>query len=1038
MSKLFRKTAVLLIMTLLGHFGARAQEISSVYGNFRMDFSVYNDVFHLCELTNIVQTGDSAGQLSNPLKIPATVSYNNQEYTVARVGSTSVFQGVTATGISFQDNPKLLADQNLSYCFSGCPNLREVVGLEGITEIAPYMFFDCPEFSISPRSIPESVTKIGEYAFALTNSPEVPKNIIPRGMVIGANIKEIAGTAFDNRIEGSVSIAESADTLRITGPEYDRPYPFVAQAHNIYRNIDCRGSNGRNADIIQNIYARNTNFVPLGGSNPVLEQFYLGDSHVGELSFGECPKLRQLVVQNSSADELSYSYSADNDSTLKVCVIQGSEISDMALGNITGSKTQAFIIQDCKVRDLKLSEVPPFQGINTLSVEKLAISNWLADTLDLSGVKCFGEDQRVSLQAGMGGKGVRTLIFPDNLHGTVYYNNWPSLEDVYIGKYITGIGEFNDYSHEIVYAGDMSDWCKLVIDGGQKSSWSEFYYSWPDSPMHYVTKLWYGDGRNKTRFVEDLVLTDIEKIPSYAFAGYRGLKSVKISGNTYIDECAFSSCRNLKSIDIDGCAVGKGAFGHSFYVEQITIGANTKSFEPYCFSRTGFNAKTPTRVDYKGKPSQWASIDFKAVDVDYFEGRPYTFSAGINPAWIAKGGFYIQDKIVETLEFDEMIERVAAYAFSNMSSLKEVRFKDKAPSNFGDDCFSNCSSLCRVIFYVAPRSRAAESPAEGITIGKNAFYNDAMLNEISFLDDVEDIGASAFEGTPLIENQANGPVYIGSTLYEYKGSAPANTVLEVKEGTSVLCANSLRGQSGITGIVLPKSLLKVYEGALSGTGLEGSLTVPDKVSVFASNIESEKLTKVVFEDSDTPLYKTAKASGIEELYMGRNFVPTYHYYTDADGEQRLSSVTGNDIATGANLKVVTFGPKVTEIPLYTFPTKMWDLTTLRSLNPEPPLLPAMKFDDFDREWTMIDRVNPETVVLEVPQGSLEKYRNAEGWKEFLNIRETSGIGNIITESGSAEVKGYYNTLGVFSTRPFEGLNIEVRGDGSKRKVFHKL
>lgn len=1035
MSKLFRKTAVLLIMTLLGHFGARAQEISSVYGNFRMDFYVYDSQNHLCELINIVQITEPEYPLYNRLNIPASVNYNGNEYSVARIGNRTVFQGTTASGISFRDNPKLLTGIDLSNFFASCPYLQEVVGLEDITEIAPYMFYDCPEMRPNTQMFPSSVTKIGEYAFAMSTGPGKEPGA---GAIIVPNIKEVASNAYSNRIMIEGAILFSPDTLRITGPDYDRPYPFVAQNHTIYRNIDCTGSNGGNADIMQGIRSSNTNFAPLCSSNHALEIFFLSNSHVGELSFGECPKLRQLVVQNSSADELSYSYSADNDSTLKVCVIQGSEISDMALGNITGSKTQAFIIQNCKVRDLKLSEVPPFQGINTLSVEKLAISNWLADTLDLSGVKCFGEDQRVSLQAGMGGKGVRTLIFPDNLHGTVYYNNWPSLEDVYIGKYITGIGEFNDYSHEIVYAGDMSDWCKLVIDGGQKSSWSEFYYSWPDSPMHYVTKLWYGDGRNKTRFVEDLVLTDIEKIPSYAFAGYRGLKSVKISGNTYIDECAFSSCRNLKSIDIDGCAVGKGAFGHSFYVEQITIGANTKSFEPYCFSRTGFNAKTPTRVDYKGKPSQWASIDFKAVDVDYFEGRPYTFSAGINPAWIAKGGFYIQDKIVETLEFDEMIERVAAYAFSNMSSLKEVRFKDKAPSNFGDDCFSNCSSLCRVIFYVAPRSRAAESPAEGITIGKNAFYNDAMLSEISFLDDVEDIGASAFEGTPLIENQANGPVYIGSTLYEYKGSAPANTVLEVKEGTSVLCANSLRGQSGITGIVLPKSLLKVYEGALSGTGLEGSLTVPDKVSVFASNIESEKLTKVVFEDSDTPLYKTAKASGIEELYMGRNFVPTYHYYTDADGEQRLSSVTGNDIATGANLKVVTFGPKVTEIPLYTFPTKMWDLTTLRSLNPEPPLLPAMKFDDFDREWTMIDRVNPETVVLEVPQGSLEKYRNAEGWKEFLNIRETSGIGNITTESGSAEVKGYYNTLGVFSTRPFEGLNIEVRGDGSKRKVFHKL
>ncbi len=175
------------------------------------------------------------------------------------------------------------------------------------------------------------------------------------------------------------------------------------------------------------------------------------------------------------------------------------------------------------------------------------------------------------------------------------------------------------------------------------------------------------------------------------------------------------------------------------------------------------------------------------------------------------------------------------------------------------------------------------------SIGAYAFTNNSLA-EIVIPDSVENVGVSAFYGTPWYENQKDGVVYAGKVLYAYKGKMSANTSIAIKDGTvsitdkafqnysnlkSVTFPDSLKSIgaeafyscSGLTSIVLPdsvveiedeafnicknlakvtlsKSLERIGEYAFSGTAIK-EITVPESVTSMGSNVFSycEKLEK---------------------------------------------------------------------------------------------------------------------------------------------------------------------------------------------------
>ncbi len=119
--------------------------------------------------------------------IPASITYNTQEYSVTSIGngafvnctsliSITIPNSVTSIGYSafcacnsltFIDIPNSVTSIE-AFTFSGCKNLNSVTIGNSVTSIGEYAFYDCS--SLTSVTIGNSVTSIGEYAFYCCNS----------------------------------------------------------------------------------------------------------------------------------------------------------------------------------------------------------------------------------------------------------------------------------------------------------------------------------------------------------------------------------------------------------------------------------------------------------------------------------------------------------------------------------------------------------------------------------------------------------------------------------------------------------------------------------------------------------------------------------------------------------------------------------------------------------------------------------------------------------------------------------------------------
>lgn len=88
--------------------------------------------------------------------------------------------------------------------------------------------------------------------------------------------------------------------------------------------------------------------------------------------------------------------------------------------------------------------------------------------------------------------------------------------------------------------------------------------------------------------------------------------------------------------------------------------------------------------------------------------------------------------------------------------------------------------------------------------------------------------------TSWYENQPEGCVYLGDFLFYYKGTAPADTIVEIKEGTRAINTEAFYGQKGITDFVFCDGIERIGNSAFYNTGWYNAQ--PNNSVIYIGNV----------------------------------------------------------------------------------------------------------------------------------------------------------------------------------------------------------
>ena len=243
------------------------------------------------------------------------------------------------------------------------------------------------------------------------------------------------------------------------------------------------------------------------------------------------------------------------------------------------------------------------------------------------------------------------------------------------------------------------------------------------------------------------------------------------------------------------------------------------------------------------------------------------------------------------------------------------------------------------------------------------------------------------------------------------------------------------------GVIIPEtiafdgttySVTSIGDGAFANHSGLTSVTIPNSVTSIGKYafFNCSGLTSVTIPNSVTTIgeFAFAYCSGLTSVIF--------------NAEKCTKMISAFSDCT--NLTSLTIGDKVTIIPNFAFPhcskltsvtipnsvTSIGDsafngcsgLTKLVSLAVEPPICGKGAFEKVDKT----------TCQLLVPEESINKYKTADQWKEFLNILGYDGVDDVSVDSQNA-VYEVYNLQGV---RVGSGMReAEVTADNLPHGVY---
>ena len=407
----------------------------------------------------------------------------------------------------------------------------------------------------------------------------------------------------------------------------------------------------------------------------------------------------------------------------------------------------------------------------------------------------------------------------------------------------------------------------------------------------------------------------VTNMGNYVFYECYGLTSITIGNSvTSIGEGAFWNCSGLTSIKIPNnvTSIGRSAFSGCSRLTDITISNSVTSIGDEAFSGTKWYENQPDGIVYAGP------VLYK-----------YKGSMPTNTNIVVK----------------EETKGIADDAFKECFGLTSITIPNSVTS-IGNQAFLACGLKSIAI------------PNNVTSIGRSAFSGCSRLTDITIPNSVTSIGDEAFSGTKWYENQPNGIVYAGLVLYGYKGSMPANTNIDVKEGTKGITAFAFNSCERLTNITIPNSVTNIGNRAFALSWLR-SITIGNGVISIGEGAfwSCPGLTSIKIPNSVTSIGNGAFAycNNLATSITIPNSVTTI-------GEEAFYECW--------RLTSITIGNSVTNIGRYAFyDCGLGDVTCLATTPPTT----SSSFSKYG--------------ILHVLPGCRTAYENANEWKKFTIVED---------------------------------------------------
>ena len=380
---------------------------------------------------------------------------------------------------------------------------------------------------------------------------------------------------------------------------------------------------------------------------------------------------------------------------------------------------------------------------------------------------------------------------------------------------------------------------------------------------------------------------------------------------------------------------------------------------------------------------------------------------------IGEGAFYYCTGLT-SIKIPNSLTSIGQFAFKNCTGLSSIEIPNSV-TNIDDEAFYGCTGLSCIVI-----------PSSVTSIGGGAFEGCENLKKVCNCSSLtltkgsSDYGYVAcyalavhnncqFDGDYVITYVYNCPYVCGYLGQETELTLPATydisdlafygcsglTSIEIPNSVESIGDYAFYGCSGLTSIEMPDYVASIGEGAFYGCSGLTSIVIPDDVYSIGNMAfcGCTGLTSIEIPNSVESIGYRA-FDGCTGILIIHRDIEDYESTGGviclfwSEGARFSEVILGEEVNkvgryafTGvSSMKSLTIGSNVNNIGSRAFDS-CTGLTSIycNAINP-----PACSFGVFDMD-------TKKNCTLYVPSGSIDAYKAANAWKDFLTIEENSNV-----------------------------------------------